>query len=154
MTEVERGSTSAWRRFTLDFFLGGQPLGSREAVSCLLERKRDSLTGLKEHLFESSRTFTRRVLCKFIPAMPTWRSFSKRECRARAKRGQLEMCSVLRPESQGQNLALTVLYVPYSLDRGSSSRQEPLMAIGCQVGREQFKRFNTFLSERWLKTRP
>ena len=30
-------------------------------------------------------------------------------------------CNRPFPESQGQNLALTVLYVPYSLDRGTVS---------------------------------
>ena len=36
----------------------------------------------------------------------------------RAKREQLKSFSGLAPESQGQNLALTVLYLPYSLDSG------------------------------------
>ena len=36
--------------------------------------------------------------------------------RFRAKTKQLETVEGLLPESQGQNLALTVLYVPYSLD--------------------------------------
>ena len=38
--------------------------------------------------------------------------------RARAKREQLERFSGLLSESQGQNLALNVLYVPDSLDSG------------------------------------
>jgi len=38
--------------------------------------------------------------------------------RFRAKREQLETFYGLLPESQGQNLALTVLCVPCSLDRG------------------------------------
>ena len=38
---------------------------------------------------------------------------------ASERRGeQLETLSVLLSESQGQNLALTVLYAPHSLDRG------------------------------------
>ena len=36
--------------------------------------------------------------------------------RFRAEREQLETFEALLPKSQGQNLALTVLYVPYSLD--------------------------------------
>jgi len=36
----------------------------------------------------------------------------------RAKRGQLKTCWGLLPESQGHNLVLTVLCVPYSLDSG------------------------------------
>ena len=38
--------------------------------------------------------------------------------RVRAKREHLQIFHGFLPESQGQNLALTVLYVPYSLDRG------------------------------------
>ena len=38
----------------------------------------------------------------------------------RAKREQLETCKVLLPESQGQHLAWTVLFVPSSLDSESS----------------------------------
>jgi len=47
--------------------------------------------------------------------------------RFRAKREQLQMCSDLLPESQGPNLALTVLCVPYSLDigRGASRTTAP-----------------------------
>jgi len=37
--------------------------------------------------------------------------------RFRAKRELLDRFSGLLPESQGQNLPVTVLYVPYSLDR-------------------------------------
>jgi hypothetical protein len=37
----------------------------------------------------------------------------------RAKRGEIERCCGLLPESQRQNLALTVLYVPCSLDSGA-----------------------------------
>jgi len=37
-----------------------------------------------------------------------------------AKREQLKKLYGLLPESQGQNLALTVLYVPHSLDSGHS----------------------------------
>jgi len=36
----------------------------------------------------------------------------------RAKREHPKMCSGLVPESQGHDLAWTVLYVPYSLDSG------------------------------------
>ena len=39
--------------------------------------------------------------------------------RFRAKRGQLKRFSELSPESKGQHLALTVLYVPNSLDSGT-----------------------------------
>ena len=41
--------------------------------------------------------------------------------RCRAKTGQLEMFSRLLSESQGQNLALTLLCVPRSLDSGSNT---------------------------------
>ena len=34
----------------------------------------------------------------------------------RAKREKLQQCSKKMPESQGQNLAVTVVYVPSSLD--------------------------------------
>ena len=50
----------------------------------------------------------------------SWTSFragSYTVNRFREKRGQLEAFSKLWPESQGQNLASTTLYVPYSLDR-------------------------------------
>ena len=36
--------------------------------------------------------------------------------RFRAKREQIERLHELEPERQGQNLALTVSYVPYALD--------------------------------------
>ena len=42
--------------------------------------------------------------------------------RFRAKRGQLNRVKGLLPESQGHNLALTGLYVPYSLDSGRVAR--------------------------------
>jgi hypothetical protein len=38
--------------------------------------------------------------------------------RFRARRGQLKRVERRLPESQGQNLAWTVLYVPYTLDSG------------------------------------
>ena len=38
--------------------------------------------------------------------------------RLRVKREQLRMFCLHSPESRGQNLALTVVYVPYSLDSG------------------------------------
>jgi len=38
--------------------------------------------------------------------------------RKQIKRKQLKTFQQLSPESQGQNLAVTVLYVPYSLDSG------------------------------------
>ena len=40
----------------------------------------------------------------------------------RAKRQHLKMFQCLFPQSQGQNLALTVLYVPHSLDSGSRAK--------------------------------
>ena len=43
--------------------------------------------------------------------------------RFRARRGQLETLEGLLPDSQGQNLALTVLYMPYSLDSGTRTGQ-------------------------------
>ena len=42
--------------------------------------------------------------------------------RFRAKREQLKCLYGRLPVSQGQNLALTVLYVPYSLYSGSSTK--------------------------------
>ena len=39
--------------------------------------------------------------------------------RFRAKREQLEILEGISPESRGQDLALTVLYVPSSLDSGT-----------------------------------
>ena len=41
--------------------------------------------------------------------------------RVRAKRAQLHRFQGLLPESQGHNLALTVLYVPYSLISGTQN---------------------------------
>ena len=41
-------------------------------MSCLLKRQWDSRTSLKEHPFLSAIILTGRVLCKVIPAMPTW----------------------------------------------------------------------------------
>ena len=41
--------------------------------------------------------------------------------RFRAKREQLKRVQGLLPERSGQNLALTVLYVPYSLDSGHTT---------------------------------
>jgi len=38
---------------------------------------------------------------------------------AAAAEGHLTLFQGLLPESQGQNVALTVLYVPYSLDSGT-----------------------------------
>jgi len=38
----------------------------------------------------------------------------------RAKRGQLETFQVVLPEGRGRNLAVTVIYVPCSLDSGQS----------------------------------
>jgi len=43
-------------------------------------------------------------------------------CRCRATMEHLERCQGLSPESQDQNLVLTVLYVPSSLDSGSGLR--------------------------------
>jgi hypothetical protein len=41
-------------------------------MRCLLKRKWDSHTSLKEHPFVSSIIRMGRVLCKVTPAMPTW----------------------------------------------------------------------------------
>ena len=41
-------------------------------MSCLLKRKGDSQTSLKEHLFLSFIICIGRVLCKVTPAMPAW----------------------------------------------------------------------------------
>ena len=43
-------------------------------------------------------------------------------CRFRAKREHLQGVEGLLPESQGQNLAVTVLDVPRSLDSGAAGR--------------------------------
>ena len=51
-------------------------------------------------------------------------------CRFQAKRKRLEKFQGLLPERQGQNLAMTVLYVPHSLDNG---RRKSL----CHGGRDQ-----------------
>ena len=61
------------------------------------------------HLREESRVdnlFEKYISCRVDSA------------RFRAKREQLEMFQGLMPESKGQNLALTVLFVLYSLDSG------------------------------------
>ena len=56
----------------------------------------------------------------------TARSCTRDTCnsfdRYRAKRERLETSKILLPESQGQNLALTVLYVPCLLERGAPAR--------------------------------
>ena len=44
------------------------------------------------------------------------RQASRGRYRCSAKREQFNECSGLAPESHGQNLALTVIYVPYSPD--------------------------------------
>ena len=44
--------------------------------------------------------------------------------RSRARREQLKRFLGLLPESQGQNLAVTVLYVPHSLDSGRGETVE------------------------------
>jgi len=50
--------------------------------------------------------------------------------RFRAKRGHLTTFHVLLSESQGQNLALTVFYVPKSLDSGQGGRPARWKAEG------------------------
>jgi len=52
--------------------------------------------------------------------------------RFRAKREQLTRVEGLLPESQGQNLALTVLHVPCSLDIGEGSKDTRTGVWGCQ----------------------
>ena len=47
------------------------------------------------------------------------RPTSSTPCRPRAKRDQLERFSRILPARQGQNLAVTVVYVPHSLDSSS-----------------------------------
>ena len=42
----------------------------------------------------------------------------------RAKREHLTRCQAFLPESQGRNLALTVLNVPYSPDSGLAKREQ------------------------------
>ena len=107
-------------------------------MSCLLKRKGESHTSLKEHPFVSSMILIGRVLCKVTPAMPPWglspdttswtvatvssngtrfvsaqlTEMSLSPARLRAKIEQDKRISVLLPESQVQNLVLTVLYVP------------------------------------------
>ena len=49
---------------------------------------------------------------------PGWGAFSYKLDRCRAKMEQHKTFEGLLPESQGQILALTVLYVPYSLVSG------------------------------------
>lgn len=55
-----------------------------------------------------------------------------------AKREQLEMFQGLVPESRGQNLVLTVLHVPYSLDVGQKKKRRPArerakVAVPCSI---------------------
>ena len=45
--------------------------------------------------------------------------------RSRTKRDQLKRVEGLFPERQGQNLAVTVLDVPYSLDSGQQQKRKP-----------------------------
>ena len=55
-----------------------------------------------------------------------------------AKREQREALYVLFPESQLQNLALTVLYVPYSLDGGSQRlRQSVRQSAHTTIAQEE-----------------
>ena len=56
-------------------------------------------------------------------------------CRFRAKRQHLERFYDFLPENQGQILALTVLYVPCSLDGGNSSLGQ-LVSVGDQYLRD------------------
>ena len=73
--------------------------------------------------------------CQHTPPSPLNPRFP---VRFRAKREQLKRCQGLHPESQGQNLALTALCVPYSLD-GSCS--ESLLSSS---------RMLASCSQRWL----
>ena len=58
-----------------------------------------------------------RVLSQTLARMRS-RSNCFRRCRFRAKREQLGKCPGFSPEGQGQNLAVTVVYVPGLLDSG------------------------------------
>ena len=53
--------------------------------------------------------------------------------RFQGNRGQLERFYGLLPENQGQNLAVTVLYVPYSLDSGERIYASALEATQGQM---------------------
>jgi len=59
--------------------------------------------------------------------------------RFRAKREHLKMCQGLSPESQRHNLALTLLFVPYSFESGieSVSDTEPRPTYSGAGGRER-----------------
>ena len=63
-------------------------------------------------------------------------SCSRNQGRVRAKKGQLKTFQGLLQESRGQNLALPVSYVPYSLDSG---------VCGFRVGRSVFANRKSWL---------
>ena len=56
--------------------------------------------------------------CAFSGSRRTRRRTRSRRYRYRATREHLKRFSIVSPESQCRNLALTVLYVPYPLDKG------------------------------------
>jgi len=80
----------------------------------------------------------------FSPELYTWR---RREWRVynfgvRAKREQLKWFRGLLPESQGQDLASTVLYVPYSLKSGGGLKRACFLLAAARVARaESLQRF-------------
>jgi len=54
-------------------------------------------------------------------------------CRSRIEREQFERFQRFYPESQGQNLALTVLCVPYSLDSGDAGGRGLAGLLACHT---------------------
>ena len=61
-----------------------------------------------------------------LPDLPPYRF---QAYRFQAKKEQLERVHGLLPASQGQNLVLTVLHVPYSLDSGLPRRVPVTQAL-------------------------
>jgi len=96
----------------------------------------------------ASSTRTRSLCAKTqSSASPTWVS-PPPPCRA--KRGQLEKFDGLLPESQGQNLALTVLYVPNLLDSGPAMTGVTV-CVSCFIQTRLFRYSHRRRSEQWLQ---
>jgi hypothetical protein len=69
---------------------------------------------LKVNFLRANELLEKRVLIHRVVCTPAEATFE--QDRFPAKKEQLKLLQGLLPEIQGQNLALTVLYVPYSLE--------------------------------------
>jgi len=110
----------------------------------LLEKTHGGVNGLD---LEStgSRDSTPDTLKPNRRARPLWLTPPSSRNRFRAKRKQPKTCWGLSPERQGQNLALTVLYVPYSL-RAVVPRALIIAGKGRSSGRQPSSSFFFFIT--------